>query len=63
MPELLPEPYCAITDREVHKLFRPARLIWAVVTEVGCDSFVADDSLDEKDAIEITIKRKSNDQG
>lgn len=57
MPEVLPEPYCSITDREVKKLFRPARLIWAIVNEMGCDSFIADDSLDEKDAIEIMIKR------
>ena len=51
-PTVLPEPYATITDREVERLIKPARLILAVCEEMCCSDFITDDGI-----VEVEIRK------
>lgn len=51
-PTVLPEPYATITDREVERLIKPARLILAIAEEMGCENFLTDDGI-----VEVEIRK------
>ena len=51
-PTVLPEPYLTVTDREVEKIVKSARLILAICQEMGCSDFITDDGI-----VEVEIRK------